>query len=78
MGWGSCFCVVQTKLPTHAGFFNNSNFLIFRKKNRGSLRIRPRLVLRQKNSDLTPFFPLMKLKAAQWTSKTDKIGIFIH
>jgi hypothetical protein len=39
MGLGSCFCVVQTKLPTHAGFFNNSNFLIFRKKNRGSLRV---------------------------------------
>lgn len=41
MGQGSCFCVVQTKLPTHAGFFNNSNLLIFRKKNRGFLRVRP-------------------------------------
>ncbi|KRP64737.1 hypothetical protein TU82_17375 [Pseudomonas orientalis] len=57
MGWGSCFCVVQTKLPTHAGFFNNSNFLIFRKKNRGSLRVRPLFFWRSTKRGLTPVFP---------------------
>lgn len=33
--------MVQTKLPTHAGFFNDSYFLIFRKKNRGPLGAAP-------------------------------------
>lgn len=32
MGLGPWFCVVQTKLPIHAGIFNNSNFLIFLRK----------------------------------------------
>lgn len=60
MGRGSCFSVVQTKLPTHAGFFNDSNFLIFLKKNRGSLRVRPLLFLLSIKRGLAPIFPELK------------------